>query len=133
MLFYILFSLVGIIVFGVSFARLRDRTRALLQPVASLAQYRTSLTVGEEWRDCPICGCATIDTSSESPVCVVCDWDGGADASAGELREARASFERYGTVDSPAAVREWGGVLPDVDLRAAQRAVVDACRRAGEG
>lgn len=121
------------------FARLRERLHALRQPLTSLAQYRTSLTAGnshlarEEWIDCPVCECATIDRLSPVSVCPICDWEYAPELSQTAVGQARANFESYGSVNTPEEIREWGGAVPDAEVLAAKRAAVDVCRRAREG
>lgn len=121
------------------FAGLRERLHALRQPLTSLAQYRASLTAGdshltrEEWIDCPVCECATIDRLSPVSVCPICDWEYAPEPSRTAVEQARVNFDSYGSVNTPEEILEWGGVVPDAEVLAAKRAAADVCRRAREG
>ena len=76
------------------------------------------------WAECACCGAPTYDPRGG---CTLCGWEGE------PLEESRANLARYGSVDTPEQMAEWGELPPTPEERGLIRRILDLCAGAPRG
>lgn len=78
-----------------------------------------------EWVICACCGAPTYDPRG---ACGLCGWAEGE-----PLDRSRDNFARYGIIDTPEDMAQWGELPPTDDERAVITQVLELCARAPAG
>lgn len=99
-----------------------------LRTLADWRRVRESALDARARRNWALCACCGAPTYDPRGGCGLCGWAQGE-----PLDRARENLARYGTVDTPEEMAQWGELSPTEQERAVVRQVVELCARAVPG